>query len=170
MKNLSKVIAVLSVAGIALTATAAEAGSLRARGSNGFFGAAAGPNGGAAMHGRGYRQNSDGSLTGASGGVYRLPNGGVGGRASTTTVNPDGSLSRSGTFGASGPNGNVNSSGSFARDASGTWSGARNTQATNNNTGVSYQGSTTIDPATGKPVHTGTCYDVSGATIACPSR
>ncbi|HRE36659.1 MAG TPA: hypothetical protein PK217_16455, partial [Sphingopyxis terrae] len=86
---------------------------------------------------------------------------------STTTVNPDGSLTHSGSASATGARGTFDSSGAVARESDGSWSGGRSTSATNSTTGTSYSGSTTIDPATGKPVHSGTCTDASGAVIPC---
>jgi hypothetical protein len=89
-------------------------------------------------------------------------NGARGYRQGSTTVGADGSVSRSGSAAASGANGSVQSAGGFTRSANGTWSGSRSTSATNANTGNSYSGSTTIDPTTGKPVHTGTCTNSAG--------
>ena len=102
-----------------------------------------------------------------SGGAFRGANGSKGRRQSTTTVNPDGSLTHSGSASATGARGTFDSSGAVARAADGSWSGGRSTRATNSTTGTSYSGSTTIDPATGKPVHSGTCTDASGAVIPC---
>lgn len=165
-----KIATSLVAAVLVMSAATAEAreGVVRARGTNGAVTAVKDPNGGGGVRAHGVRQNSDGSVTRASGGTWRTPNGGTSARASSTTVNPDGSVSRNGEYAGSGPNGSVNSSGSVARDANGNWSGGRTTSATSAATGNSYQGSTTIDPATGKPVHSGTCYDASGAVIACP--
>lgn len=163
-------IAGLIAAALAMTAGVAEArqGVVKVRGANGAVTAAKGPNGGGAVRARGVRQNADGSVTRASGGAYRTPNGGTSVRKSTTTVNPDGGATRNGSYDAAGPRGSVSSNGSVSRDADGNWTGGRTTSATNAATGNSYQGSTMIDPATGKPVHSGTCYDASGAVIACP--
>mgnify|MGYP003334896465 CR=1 FL=1 len=169
MNRMTQIFAATLTVGALLAATAADArtGRVKVRGTNGVASAAAGPNGGAVVRGRGWKQNSDGSVTAASGGAFRTPSGAIGGRASTTTVNPDGSATHSGGFAAQGPNGAVKSQGSVARSADGTWSGGRSTSATNANTGNSYEGSTTIDPATGKPVHTGTCYDANGNAYSC---
>lgn len=156
-----------SAALVAAGSAQARGGFVHVRGANGGASAAAGPNGGVAARAHGTVRNSDGSVTRASGGAYRRANGGSGYRASSTTVNPDGSASRQGTLAASGANGSVASNGGFARSADGTWSGSRTTNATNANTGNSYAGSTTIDPATGKPVHTGTCTNAAGEVYAC---
>jgi len=170
MGTAKTIIAGAIAAAMLMGSGAAEArqGVIKARGQNGMVKAAHGPNGGSSIRGRGVRQNDDGSVTRASGAGYRTPNGGTSARRSATTVNPDGSLTRDARYDASGQNGSVNSAGSVYRDSDGNWSGSRSTSATNANNGNSYQGSTWIDPATGKPVHSGTCYDAAGAAIACP--
>ncbi|MEH6756070.1 MAG: hypothetical protein V7676_01015 [Parasphingorhabdus sp.] len=170
MKNSKKIIIGILASSLVMATGAAEArsGVIKARGANGGVTAAKGPNGGSAVRARGTRQNTDGSVTRASGGAYRTPNGGTSVRGSNTTVNPDGSAARNSGYAASGARGSVNSDSAVARDANGNWSGGRTTSATNATTGNSYQGSTTIDPATGKPVHSGSCADASGAVIACP--
>lgn len=150
------------------TASSAEAnfGAFHVRGAYGGASGVAGARGVAGRaHGTYY--GADGSVTHASGGAFRGVNGSNGYRASATTVNPDGSISRQGQLSASGARGSVNSAGGFTRSADGSWSGSRSTTATNNQTGVSYAGSTSIDPTTGKPVHSGSCADASGAAVAC---
>jgi hypothetical protein len=54
------------------------------------------------------------------------------------------------------------------RNSDGSYSGGRSSTATSNATGNTYSGSTIIDPATGKPVHSGTCTNASGEVIPCP--
>jgi hypothetical protein len=108
-----------------------------------------------------------GVLHAGGGGGFVGTNGSHGYRAGTTTVNPDGSLTHSGSSAASGSRGSYQSSGDVSRSADGTWSGGRSTSATNASTGVSYSGSTTIDPTTGKPVHTGSCVNAAGETVSC---
>lgn len=112
-------------------------------------------------------QNANGSTTVNSTGGFAGANGARGYHQASTTVGPDGSVSRSGSASASGANGSAQTSGGFSRSANGTWSGSRSTSGTNAHTGNSYSGSTAIDPTTGKPVHTGTCTNAAGATIAC---
>jgi hypothetical protein len=160
----------IAVAAIGLSGVAeAREGRVKARGQNGVVAAGAGPNGGAYARGRGAVQNDNGSVTSASGAVARGPNGGRGARASTTTVNPDGSATHQGGFVAEGAQGSVASSGSAARNADGTYSGARSTQATSATTGATYKGSTSYDSTTGV-TRTATCTDAAGAAIVCPSR
>lgn len=157
----------VTLSALTISATAeARQGVLRARGANGAVTAAAGAKG-VATRGHGTVSNQDGSVTHGSGGAYRGVNGGQGYRASSTTVSPDGSVSRQTQAETNGPNGSVNIQGGLARGADGAWSGSRSTNATNASTGNSYSGSTTIDPATGQPVHTGGCTDAGGNAISC---
>ena len=125
----------------AVEASAQSRGVVRAQGQNGAVAAGAGPNG-AFVRGRGAVQNSDGSVTAGSAGAVRGPAGARAARGSTTTVNPDGSASRESRFGAAGANGAVSSSGSSTRNADGTYTGARNTQAVGAQGGT-YPGATT---------------------------
>lgn len=168
MTNTPKMFAALAATlALAAAGTAdARQGSIKARGANGSVSAKSGPNG-TMVRGRGTVQNDDGSVTTRSGGAYQGANGSQAKRASTTTVSPDGSASRSGEAYASGPNGSASSAGGFQRDANGNWSGGRTTSATNANTGNSYSGSTAIDPATVKPVHSASCTDAAGTVIPC---
>jgi hypothetical protein len=152
---------------VALAAPHADAreGRVKARGEHGAVAAGAGPNGGAFARGAGAKQNADGSVTAASGGVARGPNGAKAARASTTTVNPDGSASRRGGFAASGANGAIASTGSTTRNADGTVDAQRTTEATGAK--GSYEGQTTYNSTTGVTRQT-TCTDPSGAVVACP--
>ncbi len=56
----------------------------------------------------------------------------------------------------------------FTRNADGTASGERNTTATNANTGVTYDGSTTYTKGEGVS-RSGSCTDSSGNTVTCGS-
>lgn len=150
------------------TGAHAREGVIKFRGPNAAATAAKGPNGGAVVRGRGAVKNDDGSVTTGSAAAVRGPNGATGARGSTTTANPDGSLTHQGGMAASGAQGTVSSTGSSARAADGTWTGSRTTNATSNATGNSYTGTTTIDPVTGKPVHSATCTSAAGDIIACP--
>lgn len=154
--------------GVALVATVAADAQTRGRTRtpNGVAAGASGPNG-SVVRGRGAVRNADGSVTTASGGAYNTATG-QGARAATTTVSPDGSATRRGGFAAQGTRGSAASEGSVTRNADGTYSGGRASTATSATTGNSYSGSTQIDPATGKPVRSGTCTNASGAVIACP--
>lgn len=155
-------LAVLGMGG----AAQARQGVVHVRGAQGGATAVAGQRG-VAARAHGTDQAADGTVTHASGGAYRGTNGSAGYRASQTTVSPDGTVSRSGQAAASGARGSASSAGSFTRAADGTLSGSRSTQATSATTGNSYSGSTTIDPATGQPAHTGTCTNAAGEVISC---
>lgn len=153
-------------AALTISAPAQARGRLHV-GSGGTGGTVAAGQRGVMARGHTIQDNGDGSVTSASGGGFVGANGSHGYRAGTTTVGNDGSLTRSGSAAASGARGSAQSSGSFSRSADGTWSGSRSTSGTNNNTGNSYSGSTSIDPTTGKPVHSGSCSDASGQAISC---
>ena len=169
MNTKAAIVMALALSGAFVAGTAeARDGYFRARGANGVVAGGAGPNGGAFVRGRGHYQDSNGTLYLRRGGAVRTPNGGYAGRSSSTVANPDGSLTHRGALHADGPQGTVDSSGSFNRATDGTWTGSQSTTATSKTSGSSFHGSTTIDPATGKPVHSGACYDASGAQIACP--
>lgn len=159
----------LCTAALALGATApAQArGRLHFNNGAGTGGAVASGPRGVMARGHTIQQNADGSVTSASGGGFVGANGARGYRGGTTTQGADGSLTRSGSAGVSGARGSAQSSGSFSRSADGTWSGSRSSSATSSATGKSYSGSTTIDPTTGKPVHSGGCTDASGQSVAC---
>lgn len=165
--NTSRKIAMIAMAAALLSGTAAEAQRVHVRGANGVAAAGRGPNGTTWVRGRGHATAADGTVTSASGGAIQTANGARAARASTTTVNPDGSVAHSGGFTASGAKGSVTSTGSYNRAADGTRSGSRTTTATGAG-GITYQGTTSIDPATGKPVHSYTCTDASGTTVSCP--
>lgn len=159
--------ATLAVTLIAAGVAEAREGRVRARGDKGVVTGVAGPNGGAAVRGRGAVQNPDGSVTAGSAAAARTPQGGRAARASTTTVNPDGSATHKGGFAAEGANGGTAvSQGSATRNADGTVSGSRSTQATAPS-GATYQGTSSYDPATGV-TRTTTCTNASGAVVACP--
>lgn len=170
MFNLSKVGMAVAVSALMFTSVAADARPKRvkATGPNGGVTAVQGVNG-SSVRARGAKKNDDGSVTTGRAGAFKTAGGAQGGRASTTTVNPDGSANRKSARGASGAAGSYSSSSDVTRNADGSYSGGRSTTATNNNTGTTYNGSTQIDPATGKPVRSGTCTNATGEVIACPT-
>jgi hypothetical protein len=170
MLNMSKFGMAAAVAALMITSVAADARPTRGKvkGPNGSVTAVQGANGGS-VRARGDKKNADGSVTSGRVGGFKTAGGTQGGRASTTTVNPDGSATRQSVRGASGDNGSYSTSSDVTRNSGGTYSGGRNTTATNNNTGTTYNGSTQIDPATGKPVRTATCTNAAGEVIACPT-
>jgi hypothetical protein len=126
---------------------------------------AAGPRG-IAARGHSTTINADGSTTLNRAGGFASVNGARGARQSSTTVGRR--FLR--PFGQRGGN-----RGEWLRAIPrrlcprrrGTWSGSRTTSATNANTGNSYNGSTSIDPNTGKPVHSGTCTNAAGQSMSC---
>jgi hypothetical protein len=170
MLNMSKIGMAAAVAALMITSVSADARPKRGKvsGPNGSVTAVQGANG-SSVRARGAKQNADGSVTSGRVGGFKTAGGAQGGRASTTTVNPDGSATRRSARGASGEAGSYSSSSDVTRNADGTYSGGRTTTATNNNTGTTYNGSTQIDPATGKPVRSASCTNAAGEVIACPT-
>lgn len=168
MTNYTRIFAAFAATLAVATASVADArqGSVRARGPNGAVAAAAGPNG-AVVRGRSTVQNADGSTTRRSGGAYVGANGRTGRAGAATTVSPDGSVEGVTQGSVAGPRGSASSSSTFQRNPDGTWSGGRATTVTSTTSGKTYNGSTVIDPATGKPVHTGTCTDAAGTVVPC---
>lgn len=169
MVNFHKVDLVAAAAALVMVSAAADARPTRGKvvGQNGSISGVSGANGGT-IRGRGTVQNADGSVTTKSGRAAQTVNGGKGFRRSTTTVNPDGSANRQSAAAANGPRGSAATSSNVTRNADGSYSGGSTSTATNNATGNTYNGSTQIDPSTGKPVRAATCTDASGAVIACP--
>ena len=90
-------------------------------------------------------------------------------RTVRSSVNADGSASRQRALSATGARGSVSTSGSATRDASGHVARSRSSTATNAATGNSAQASTTYtrDADGINASRSVTCYDASGATIAC---
>jgi hypothetical protein len=167
--TMSKLGMAAAVAALMITSVSADARPNRGKvsGPHGSVTAVKGANGGS-VRARGAKQNADGSVTTGRVGGFKTAGGAQGGRASTTTVNPDGSATRKSARGASGDAGSYSTSSDVTRNADGSYSGGRSTTATNNSTGTSYEGSTQIDPATGKPVRAASCTNAAGEAIACP--
>jgi len=90
-------------------------------------------------------------------------------RSVRSSVNADGSASRQRAFSATGQRGSVSTNGSATRDASGNVNRSRHTTATNAETGNRAEATTTYTrDANGVSAQRNvTCYDASGATIAC---
>jgi hypothetical protein len=169
---MNKTFLTVAVIGLALTISAASVaeareGRVRARGDHGVGVAAAGPNGGAVVRGRGAVENPDGSVTAGRAGAVRTPEGGRAARASKTTVNPDGTAQReSGVVGQSAAGGVAQTSGETTRNADGTISSDRTTQAKAAD-GSTFSATTSYDAATGITRST-TCTNAAGAVVACP--
>jgi hypothetical protein len=169
MRTKSSFAILAATAGLFAMAATADARPTRAKaaGQNGSVTAIKGANG-SGVRARGAVKNADGSVTSGRTGAFQTANGAKGARGSTTTINPDGSANRRTARGATGARGSYGTTSDVTRNADGTYSGGRSTNATSNATGNTYNGSTQIDPATGKPVRSATCTNASGAVIACP--
>ncbi len=125
-----------------------------------------GPYGGGVLRGRSVSTDGQGNASITSRGVARGPDGGIGRRSGSSTVNANGSASHQGSFSGSNARGSISSSGTATRDAAGNASQSRSTTATNAATGNSIQTSTSYNSGSGM-TRTATCYDASGAVISC---
>ena len=95
--------------------------------------------------------------------------GGMAVRQGSTTRNADGSASHSGAVSAQNAQGSLQSSGGVTRNADGTVTQARTSTATSAATGNSVQAQSSYSKDTGLS-RSATCYDASGAAMACPPR
>ena len=174
MKTLAIMGAVLALSTVTMSVAEARGAGRFAHG-NGAGGVTAGawhdrvgPNGGAAVGGRGVVTDGEGNGVAVSGGCAEGAQG-RGCRAGKTTFDAEGNLTHRSGFAAEGADGGtVTSEGGFARSGDGTYSGSRDTSATGA-AGNSYSASSTWDSANGKS-RTVTCMDSSGAVVACPTR
>lgn len=119
---------------------------------------------------RGHRLVTDGQGDAkfTSGAAFKGKNGGYFKRAGKTTSSADGSMTHESGFKASGAKGSVQSQGSATRDANGDVTQSRTTTGTSASTGDSFKSTTTYDKADGVS-HSVTCFDSSGAQMACPA-
>ncbi|MBX3608361.1 MAG: hypothetical protein KF871_00580 [Hydrogenophaga sp.] len=125
---------------------------------------------GTAARARTWQSDGQGNAGTVGGSAIAGPNGGRAARLGGTTVNADGSASHQSGVRAVGPEGStLQSQGSATRDADGNVTQSRSTAATNANTGNSVQSASSYDSVNGR-TRTTTCYDASGAVMACPSR
>lgn len=126
-----------------------------------------GPNGAGVRRARGVATDGAGNATARSAAAVRGPNGGMARRAGSTQVNSDGSATHQSNVQATGAHGStVQSSGSATRSADGSVTQSREASATNARTGNSVRSSVSYDSNTGVS-RSATCYDASGAVIAC---
>lgn len=130
---------------------------------------AAGPNGGGAAQ-RGFvRSDAEGNVQKGNVRMFRTPNDGQALRFGNTVRGSDGSVQHQSGVRASGDKGSLQTSGGYQRDAEGNLTQNRDTTMTNAQTGNSYQGNTQYNKDSGV-THTATCFDASGAEIACPTH
>ena len=90
-------------------------------------------------------------------------------RVGKTKVAADGSMQHASGLSAQSAKGSVQSTGSSSRDAAGNVTQARGSTATSAATGNSVKTSTAHSQDTGL-THSASCYNASGASIACPTR
>ena len=130
--------------------------------------ARSGPNG-AVLRGRTATTDGQGNGSVTSRGAAVGAQGGVAVRQGSTARSADGSTSHSGTVSAQNAQGSLQSSGGATRNADGTATQARNTTATSAATGNSVQAQSSYSKDNGLS-RSATCYDASGAAMACPTR
>jgi hypothetical protein len=115
-------------------------------------------------------QTAQGNVVAGSGGAYRTASGAQGARSARFKRSDDGSVDASRQAKATTANGSTaERSASFTRSADGSSASAeRSTTATNANTGVIYDGSTTWTKGSGLS-RSGSCKDAAGNTVTCGS-
>ncbi len=130
--------------------------------------ARSGPNG-AVLRGRSATTDGQGNGSVTSRGAAVGTQGGTAVRQGSTARHADGSASHSGTVSAQNAQGSLYSSGGATRNADGTVAQARSTTATSAATGNSVQAQSSYSKDNGLS-RSATCYDASGAAMACPTR
>ncbi|MBP6894649.1 MAG: hypothetical protein KBC94_09520 [Pseudacidovorax sp.] len=125
-----------------------------------------GPEGGRFGAARGVATDGQGNVVAGSASRLHGPAGGLAQRAGRTQVHADGSAQHQGTLSASNARGSLQSTGNATCSADGTVEASRSSSATQATTGNSVQRSTQYSSSTGL-THSATCFDASGATIAC---
>jgi hypothetical protein len=119
---------------------------------------------------RGFAADGQGNAGAATGTGFTTAAGGQGARLGKVNRSSDGSVNASGQSGfETAGGGSVDRSGSYTRQADGTASGERSTTATNANTGMTFDGSTTYAKGSGVS-RSGSCKDASGTTVSCGKR
>lgn len=127
-----------------------------------------GPNGGV-LRGRTATTDGQGNTSVTSRGAVVGAQCGMAVRQGSTTRDADGSASHSGSLSAQNARGSLQSSGGATRNADGTVTQARTSTATSAATGNSVQTQSSYSQGSGLS-RSATCYDASGAVMACPSR
>jgi len=130
--------------------------------------ARSGPNG-TVLRGRTATTDGQGNASVTRRGAAVGTQGGVAVRQGSTTRNADGSASHSGSLSAQNAQGSLQSSGGATRNADGTVMQARTSTATSAVTGNSVQTQSSYSQDSGLS-RSATCYDASGAAMACPTR
>jgi hypothetical protein len=97
------------------------------------------------------------------------PNGATAVRQGQSARNADGTASHSSAMAAQGDRGTLQSTGAATRSADGSVTQGRTTTATSASTGNSVQTSSSYNTDTGR-TRSASCFDASGAPMACPAR
>lgn len=119
---------------------------------------------------QGAAADGQGNVGAGKGGGFTTASGGQGLRSRQFNRSADGSANASGQGALTTANGSsADRSGSFTRDADGNASGDRSTTATNANTGMTMDASTSYTKGSGISRST-TCHDAAGNTVSCGAR
>lgn len=114
---------------------------------------------------RQWQGDGDGNASASRSGHLNGSEGGSANTQGSAWRHDDGSAGRQGSTSFSGPEGaSLDSSGGISRDGDGNFSGSRSTEATGRD-GNHYSGTTTV--ANGSLVHSGSCSNAAGETVAC---
>ena len=165
----------LALVGAGFTTLSAEAASRRVVHDNAQGGVTASTVGakqganGTAVRGRAVRTDGQGNATAVSGAAVKGVNGGTAVRAGKTTLAADGSAQHQSGLSAQSAKGSVESSGTASRDAAGNVTQARSSTLTSATTGDTMKTSSSYSKDSGV-TRSASCYNASGASIACPTR
>ena len=129
----------------------------------------AAPGGGGVLRGRSVITDGQGHGSVRSGAAVVGPNGATAVRQGQSARNADGSASQSSAMAAQGDRGTLQSTGAATRSADGSVTQGRTTTATRAATGNSVQTSSSYNADIGR-TRSASCFDASGAPMACPAR
>lgn len=112
--------------------------------------------------------DGQGNVAGTRSGAFTTAGGAEGARSLRFKRSDDGSVNASSQGSVNGANGSADRSASYTRNADGSASGERSTTATNANTGVTLDASTTYTKGSGFS-RSASCKDAAGNTVTCGS-
>jgi hypothetical protein len=115
------------------------------------------------------KTDGQGNASVASAAAVRAPNGARAVRTGKTSVAADGSAQHESGIRVQSAKGSVQSSGTSSRDAAGNVTQARSSTITSAATGDTMRTSSAYSKDTGL-TRSASCYNASGASIACPAR
>ena len=118
---------------------------------------------------RGFGADGEGNVAAAGASGFATASGGQGWRSADFNRSAEGTVTANGAASASGANWSADRNGSYTKNADGTASGQRSATATNANTGVTFDASTTYAKGAGV-TRSGSCKDAAGTTVTCGAR